>query len=65
LTSYFAKCAVKEEQTIAKTKADPYGMTTKRTKATTTATAIATAKYRDLSTAAAKSAAFGRDDVLS
>src|SRR6266851_5044155 len=35
----------------------------KRTTARTTATARAKTKYRDLSTAAAKCAAFGRDDV--
>jgi hypothetical protein len=34
-----------------------------RERATTKATATATTKYRDLSTAAAKYAAFGRDDV--
>jgi hypothetical protein len=63
---------VKENEQQQRQKQIPYGMTNKRqatakarTKATAKARARARAKtkYRDLSTAAAKCAAFGRDDV--
>jgi hypothetical protein len=44
-------------------KATATATATARATATATATATAKTKYRDLSTAAAKCAAFGRDDV--
>jgi hypothetical protein len=58
------KCGGSSPFDFAQGQNDDVKLTTARTIATAKATARAKTKYRDLSTAAAKCAAFGRDDVV-